>query len=68
MNINSCHMVCLFVYQFTDYKIQPIPLVDDNYAYLIIEKSSNTGILVDPSDALTVQVKYFKSLSWKVGL
>ncbi|XP_072029535.1 probable hydrolase PNKD [Amphiura filiformis] len=42
--------------EFQDYKIQPIPLVADNYAYLIIEKSSNTGILVDPSDAATVQV------------
>lgn len=42
--------------EFGDVKIQPIPISKDNYSYLIIDKSSQIGVLVDPADALTVQV------------
>ena len=60
--INLAKMILLTIEElllpfFSDFKIQPIPMVEDNYAYLITEKSSNTGILVDPSDAATVQVR-----------
>ena len=47
----------LHTWSFSDVKIQPIPISKDNYSYLIIDKSSQIGVLVDPADALTVQVR-----------
>ena len=31
-------------------KIEIIPCLNDNYSYLIIEKSTNTVSIIDPSD------------------
>lgn len=36
-------------------KIRPIPLLEDNYAYLIMDKSTDTAVVVDPADAAAVK-------------
>ncbi|PIK44805.1 putative hydrolase PNKD [Apostichopus japonicus] len=38
-----------------DVKIRPIPLLEDNYAYLVIDKSTETAVVVDPADAAAVK-------------
>jgi len=37
-------------------KIVPVPVALDNYAYLIVDDSDGTSVLVDPSDPDVVQV------------
>lgn len=46
--------VCIFV--VTGVKIIPIPVLSDNYSYLIIDTSSNIAVVVDPADPQAVQV------------
>ncbi|XP_044293953.1 probable hydrolase PNKD isoform X1 [Varanus komodoensis] len=41
--------------EFTGVKILPIPVLSNNYSYLIIDTSSNCAAAVDPSDPLAVQ-------------
>ncbi|XP_006636373.2 probable hydrolase PNKD [Lepisosteus oculatus] len=36
-------------------KIVPIPILSDNYSYLVIDKTSNAAVLVDPADPQAVQ-------------
>ena len=36
--------------------IVPVPILDDNYAYLVIDTVSNLAVAVDPSDAEAVKV------------
>ncbi|XP_067843100.1 probable hydrolase PNKD isoform X2 [Heptranchias perlo] len=36
-------------------KILPIPVLSDNYSYVIIDTTSNVAVAVDPSDPLIVQ-------------
>ena len=36
--------------------VVPIPILDDNYAYLVIDTVSNMAVVVDPSDAEAVKV------------
>lgn len=38
-------------------KIVPIPVLSNNYSYLIIDTGSNCAAVVDPSDPLAVQVR-----------
>jgi len=35
--------------------VVPIPILDDNYAYLVIDTVSNMAVVVDPSDAEAVK-------------
>lgn len=46
-----------------DLKIIPIPVLSDNYSYLIIDKTSSVAVVVDPADPQTVQVNYFTSFA-----
>ncbi|XP_008327114.1 putative hydrolase PNKD [Cynoglossus semilaevis] len=41
--------------EFSDLKIIPIPVLSDNYSYLIIDKTSSVAVVVDPADPQTVQ-------------
>jgi len=36
--------------------VVPVPILDDNYAYLVIDTVSNLAVAVDPSDAEAVKV------------
>ncbi|KAG7466944.1 hypothetical protein MATL_G00147780 [Megalops atlanticus] len=36
-------------------KIIPIPVLSDNYSYLVIDKASNLAVVVDPGDQQTIQ-------------
>ncbi|XP_043930746.1 probable hydrolase PNKD isoform X2 [Protopterus annectens] len=40
---------------FNDIKIVPVPILSDNYSYLIIDTHANIAIVVDPSDPQLVQ-------------
>ncbi|KAE8581316.1 hypothetical protein XENTR_v10024744 [Xenopus tropicalis] len=40
---------------FSGVKVVPIPVLSDNYSYLIIDTASSLAAVVDPSDPLTVQ-------------
>ncbi|KAM4626524.1 putative hydrolase PNKD [Discoglossus pictus] len=40
---------------FSGVKVLPIPVLSDNYSYLIIDTTSNLGVAVDPSDPVAVQ-------------
>ncbi|MBN3300956.1 PNKD hydrolase, partial [Amia calva] len=40
---------------FNGVKIVPIPVLSDNYSYLIIDKTSKAAVVVDPADPQTVQ-------------
>lgn len=46
--------VCIYV--VTGVKIIPIPVLSDNYSYLIVDTSSNVAVVVDPADPQAVQV------------
>lgn len=35
-------------------KVHPVPVRDDNYAYLLVDESSNTAAAVDPYDVAKV--------------
>ncbi|XP_013399949.1 probable hydrolase PNKD isoform X1 [Lingula anatina] len=41
--------------QFDGLKIHPIPMSEDNYAYLVIDQKNDVSILVDPADPEVVQ-------------
>ncbi|XP_033639569.1 probable hydrolase PNKD [Asterias rubens] len=36
-------------------KIRPIPYLEDNYAYLVIDKATNMAVVIDPGDPEVVQ-------------
>lgn len=36
--------------------VVPVAILDDNYAYLVIDTVSNLAVAVDPSDAEAVKV------------
>lgn len=38
-------------------KIVPIPVLDNNYSYLVIDTGSRRAAVVDPSDPVAVQVR-----------
>lgn len=40
----------------TGIKIIPIPVLSDNYSYLVIDTASAAAVVVDPADPRTVQV------------
>uniref|UniRef100_A0ABM5F7L6 Probable hydrolase PNKD n=1 Tax=Pogona vitticeps TaxID=103695 RepID=A0ABM5F7L6_9SAUR len=40
---------------FSGVKILPIPVLSNNYSYLVIDTGSNCAVAVDPSDPLAVQ-------------
>lgn len=50
-----------FIYDvlFSGLKIIPVPMLKDNYAYIIIETRSRKTVVIDPGDAHAVQVGYF---------
>ncbi|XP_007437764.1 probable hydrolase PNKD isoform X1 [Python bivittatus] len=41
--------------EFNGLKILPIPVLSDNYSYLVVDTDSNSAVAVDPSDPLAVQ-------------
>ena len=47
--------VCLFV--APGMKILPIPVLSNNYSYLVIDTGSGQAAVIDPSDPLAVQVR-----------
>ena len=49
---NSFIILCLP----TGIKIIPIPVLSDNYSYLVIDTASSVAVVVDPADPQTVQV------------
>ena len=38
-------------------KILPIPVLSNNYSYLVIDTDSGRAAVIDPSDPLAVQVR-----------
>ncbi|XP_041366148.1 probable hydrolase PNKD [Gigantopelta aegis] len=44
------------VIEYQDLSILPIPMLLDNYAYLITDKSTNTSVIIDPGDPEPVQL------------
>lgn len=38
-------------------KVLPIPVLSDNYSYLIIDTQARLAVVVDPSDPQAVQVR-----------
>uniref|UniRef100_A0A8C8SFC7 PNKD metallo-beta-lactamase domain containing n=1 Tax=Pelusios castaneus TaxID=367368 RepID=A0A8C8SFC7_9SAUR len=40
---------------FSGVKILPIPVLSNNYSYLVIDTCANTAVVIDPSDPLAVQ-------------
>lgn len=51
---STCYLSCLCLP--TDIKIIPIPVLSDNYSYLVIDTASSVAVVVDPADPQTVQV------------
>lgn len=43
---------------FSGVKIVPIPVLSNNYSYLVIDTDSGRAAVVDPSDPLAVQVGF----------
>ncbi|XP_026563793.1 probable hydrolase PNKD [Pseudonaja textilis] len=41
--------------EFNGLKILPIPVLSDNYSYLVVDTVSKSAVVVDPSDPLAVQ-------------
>ncbi|KAG7502183.1 putative hydrolase PNKD [Solea senegalensis] len=41
--------------EFNDIKIIPIPVLSDNYSYLVIDTASSVAVVVDPADPQSVQ-------------
>ncbi|XP_049905757.1 probable hydrolase PNKD [Epinephelus moara] len=41
--------------EFNGIKIIPIPVLSDNYSYLVIDTASSVAVVVDPADPQTVQ-------------
>ena len=39
----------------------PLPILSDNYAYLVVDTVSNVAIVVDPADPEEVQVHMLRS-------
>lgn len=51
--------VCLSVrVSFSGVKIVPIPVLSNNYSYLVIDTDSGRAAVVDPSDPMAVQVGF----------
>jgi len=48
----------------TGIKIIPVPILSDNYSYVVIDTASNTAVVVDPADPQPVQVG-FKTRSFR---
>lgn len=42
----------------TGIKIIPVPILSDNYSYVVIDTASNTAVVVDPADPQPVQVGF----------
>ncbi|KAJ1184147.1 hypothetical protein NDU88_000957, partial [Pleurodeles waltl] len=40
---------------FSGVKVVPIPVLSDNYSYLVIDTDSSLAVAVDPSDPVAVQ-------------
>lgn len=38
-------------------KIIPLPILSDNYSYVIIDTAADLAVVVDPADPLSVQVR-----------
>ncbi|XP_025094747.1 probable hydrolase PNKD [Pomacea canaliculata] len=47
----------LTLFSFGDLQILPIPMMMDNYAYLVTDTTSNTSVVVDPGHAEPVQLQ-----------
>lgn len=48
-----CHCTCAVL----GIKIIPLPVLSDNYSYVIIDTASDLAVVVDPADPLPVQVR-----------
>ena len=42
-------------------KVEIIPCLKDNYSYLLIDDTSNTSCVIDPSESLPI-IKYLKKI------
>lgn len=42
----------------TGIKIIPVPILSDNYSYVVIDTASNLAVVVDPADPQPVQVRF----------
>ena len=51
-----CIIVVIIIIGVVDLQIVPIPMVLDNYAFVVMDKSTNTGVVIDPGDAEPIQV------------
>lgn len=50
-------------------KILPIPVLSNNYSYLVIDTGSGQAAVIDPSDPLAVQVRPPQPpLTWCLGV
>lgn len=47
-------------------KVLPIPVLSDNYSYLIIDTQARLAVAVDPSDPQAVQVRGGRG-QWDLG-
>lgn len=48
------HSTC-YPMEFNGIKIIPVPVLSDNYSYLVIDTDSRVAVVVDPADPQTVQ-------------
>lgn len=54
---------CCFLHS-TGIKIIPVPILSDNYSYVVIDTASNLAVVVDPADPQPVQVGFKATLQW----
>lgn len=47
-----------YTYAVLGIKIIPLPILSDNYSYVIIDTASDLAVVVDPADPLSVQVRW----------
>ena len=61
-------IITIFDLLFSGLKIIPVAMLNDNYAYIIIETRTRKTVVIDPGDAHAVQVGIFSNLSFFVFL
>ena len=47
MKVVSCHV---------GLKVYPVPFLEDNYCYLVVDLSTGCGVAIDPADPEAVKV------------
>ena len=54
--------ILIWIFSFTDLNILPIPMMLDNYAYLVTDLKSQKSVLIDPGHAAAAEVKSLETL------